>query len=133
MKFICLGYLDERSWDALSDVERNAMMDACIAYDDELRQGGHFVGGEALQSARAAATLRYRNGKVAVTDGPFAETKEQLGGILILEATDMKQAIQLMSKHPGVKVGPFEIRPAEDLSAMVRESDARRRSGAKPK
>jgi hypothetical protein len=128
MKFICLGYLDERSWDALSDAERNTMMDACLAYDDELRKGGHFVGGEALQSARAAATLRYRNGKVSVTDGPFAETKEQLGGILILEAADLEQAIQLMSKHPGVKVGPFEIRPAEDLSALVRESAERRRS-----
>jgi hypothetical protein len=132
MKFICLGYLDEKRWDALSEKERNALMDECIAYDDVLRKGGHFVGGEALQSARAAATLRYRNGTVSVTDGPFAETKEQLGGILILEARDREHAIQLMSKHPGVKVGPFEIRAAEDLSAMVRESDERRRSAAKP-
>jgi hypothetical protein len=132
MKFICLGYLDERSWDALSEDERNALMDACFAYDDVLREGGHFVGGEALQSARVAATLRYRNGKVSVTDGPFAETKEQLGGILILEARDLDHAVQLMSKHPGVKVGPFEIRPAEDLSSFIRESAERRRSVAKP-
>jgi hypothetical protein len=132
MKFICLGYLDEGSWDALSEDERNALMDACLAYDDVLRQGGHFVGGEALQSARGAATLRYRNGKVSVTDGPFAETKEQLGGILILEARDLDHAVQLMSKHPGVKVGPFEIRAAEDLSSLVRESAERRRSVARP-
>jgi hypothetical protein len=130
MKFICLGYLDERNWDTLSEDERSARMDACFAYDDELRKGGHFVGGEALQSARSATTLRYRNGKVSATDGPFAETKEQLGGILILEAKDLKQAVELMSKHPGVKVGPFEIRPAEDLSSLIRESAERRRSAA---
>jgi hypothetical protein len=67
-----------------------------------------------------------RGGKVSVTDGPYAETKEQLGGILILEARDLNHAIQLMSKHPGVKAGPFEIRPGEDLSAMVAESGRRR-------
>jgi hypothetical protein len=131
MKFVCLGYLDEKNWDAMPEAERNALMDACFAYDDVLRAGGHFAGGEALQSYRTAATLRHRNGKVSVTDGPYAETKEQLGGILILEATDFKHAIELMSKHPGVQVGPFEIRPAEDLSALIRESDERRRSAPK--
>jgi hypothetical protein len=130
MKFICLGYLDEKKWDTLSEDERNALMDACFAYDDVLRQGGHFVGGEALQTFRTATTLRYGEGKVSATDGPYAETKEQLGGILILEARDMKHAVQLMSKHPGVKVGPFEIRPAEDLAPLIRESE-RRRSAAK--
>ena len=131
MKFVCLGYLDETTWDAMSEGERNAMMDACFAYDDELRAGGHFAGGEALQSARNAATLRYRNGRVSVTDGPFAETKEQLGGILFLEADDLDHAVRLMSKHPGVKAGPFEIRPAEDLTGFIRESEARRRATAK--
>jgi uncharacterized protein YndB with AHSA1/START domain len=129
MKYICLGYLDEKSWEHLSEDERNALMDACLAYDDVLRKGGHFVGGEALQSARNATTLRYRNGKVSVTDGPYAETKEQLGGILILEATDLNHAVRLMSKHPGVKVGPFEIRPAEDLTSLVRDSERRRSAG----
>jgi hypothetical protein len=76
-----------------------------------LRKNGHFAGGEALQSPRNAATLRWQGGKVSITDGPYAETKEQLGGILVLEATDLNHAIQLMSKHPGVKAGPFEIRP----------------------
>jgi hypothetical protein len=74
-----------------------------------------------LQSVRKAATLRFENGEVLVTDGPYAETKEQLGGILILEARDMRQAIELMSKHPGVRLGgPFEIRPAdEEINALV--------------
>lgn len=75
--------------------------------------------------------MRYRNGKVSVTNGPFAETKGQLGGILILEAADLTHAVQLMSKHPGVKVGPFEIRPAEDMTPLIRESHERRRSSAR--
>ncbi|MEI9894146.1 MAG: YciI family protein [Chthoniobacter sp.] len=87
------------------------MLDECFRYDDVLRKNGHFAGGEALQGPTAAATLRWQNGQVAVTDGPYAETKEQIGGILILEARDLNHAIQLMSQHPGVKAGPFEIRP----------------------
>jgi hypothetical protein len=127
MKYICLGYLDEKNWEAMSESERNALVDECFAYDDLLRKNGHFVGGEALQSPRNATTLRWKNDKVSITDGPYAETKEQLGGILVLEARDLNHAVQLMSKHPGVKVGPWEIRPAEDLTEMIRES-ARRRS-----
>ncbi len=130
MKYICLGYIEEGKWETLSESEQHALMDECFAYDDVLRAGGHFVGGEALQSARNAITLRWREGKVSATDGPYAETKEQLGGILILEARDLNHAIQLMSEHPGVKVGPFEIRPADDLTAMVAAS-ARRRAAAK--
>ena len=109
-----------------AESERNAMMDECFAYDDVLRKNGHFPGGEALQSPRNAITLRWQNGKVSIADGPYAETKEQLGGILILEATDLNHAIQLMSKHPGVKAGPFEIRPAADLTEMIHESERRR-------
>jgi hypothetical protein len=114
MKYICFGYLDEKKWEAMSESERNALMDECFAYDDVLRKNGHFVGGEALQSARNATTLRWKDGKVSITDGPYAETKEHLGGLLVLEATDMNHAIQLMSKHAGVRMGPFEIRPAHD-------------------
>ncbi len=128
MKYICLGYMDPKKWETMSEIERNAFIDECFAYDDVLRKNGHFVGGEALQGPRNATTLRFRNGKVSVTDGPYAETKEQLGGILILEAKDLNHAIQLMSKHPGVRAGSFEIRPAEDLTEMIRESSQRRRS-----
>ena len=126
MKYICLGYIEEGNGRLWRKMERNAMMDECFAYDDGLRKNGHFAGGEALQSPRNATTLRWQNGKVSLTDGPYAETKEQLGGILILEAKDLNHAIQLMSKHPGVKAGPFEIRPAADLGEMIRESERRR-------
>ena len=122
MKFICLGYFDETQWNQLSEAEQATLMADCFAYDDELRRGGHFIGGEALQSVRNAATLRYQNGQVVVTDGPFAETKEQIGGILMLEARDLNHAIQLMSHHPGVRSGPFEIRPADEaVNAQVNE------------
>jgi hypothetical protein len=120
MKFICLGYADESKFAALPQEELQRQMEECFAYDDELRRGGHFVGGEALQSARNAVTLRMNQGSVAVTDGPYAETKEQLGGILLLEARDLNHAIALMSKHPGVRFGPFEIRPAhEEINALI--------------
>ncbi len=126
MKYACLGYMDEKKWEGMTDAERNAFVDECFAYDDMLRKNGHFASGEALQGPRNAATLRYRNGTVSITDGPYAETKEQIGGIMILEARDLNHAIQLMSKHPGVRGGPFEIRPIADLSEMVRESEQRR-------
>lgn len=126
MKYICLGYYDEKQFETLSEKERNAMFDECFGYDDVLRKNGNFAGGEALDSHRNATTLRWKNGKVSITDGPYAETKEQIGGILFLEARDLNHAIQLMSKHPGVKNGPFEIRPVADLSEMVRESEKRR-------
>ncbi|HWN37141.1 MAG TPA: YciI family protein [Gammaproteobacteria bacterium] len=126
MKYVCLGYIDQSRWDRVPETERDTVMDGCFAYDDELRRGGHFAGGEALQDPRNATTLRFRDGAVTVTDGPFAETKEQIGGILFLEARDLNEAIQLMSRHPGVRVGPFEIRPVEDLGEMIRASEARR-------
>jgi hypothetical protein len=126
MKFICLGYIEANKFENMSETERNAMVDECFSYDDELRKNGHFAGGEGLQPPQTAATLRWEKGKVFITDGPFIETKEVIGGILILEARDMDHAIELMSKHPGVKAGPFEIRPAADLSEMMRESEARR-------
>ena len=129
MKFICLGYLDDAKWERMPDAERNALMDECFTFDDWLRANAHWAGGEALDSPRNAVTLRCESSAVSATDGPYAETKEQLGGILLLEARDMAHAVQIMSKHPGVRVGPFEIRPAADLGAMVAESERRRASG----
>jgi hypothetical protein len=129
MKYICLGYIEPNKFETMSESERNAMLDECFNYDDLLRKNGHFAGGEALQGPGAATTLRWKNGKVSITDGPYAETKEQLGGILVLEARDLNHAIQLMSKHPGVKAGPFEIRPVADLSGTIRESEERRAKG----
>src|SRR5271154_6988064 len=130
MKYICLGYYQPDEFENMSESERNAMFDECFTYDDELRKNGHFAAGEALQPASTAMTVYWENGKVAVTDGPYAETKEHLGGILVLEARDLNHAIQLISQHPGVKTGPFEIRPVADLNEMIRESEFRRAKNA---
>ena len=126
MKYVCLGYIEPDKFENMPESERNAFVDACFAFDDVLRKNGHFAGGEGLQPPGNAVTLRFQGGKVMVTDGPYAETKEQLGGILILEARDLNHAIQLMSKHPGVRAGPFEIRPAANLTEMIRDSECRR-------
>lgn len=123
MKYVCLGYLDVKKWEAMPESERRAAVEACLAYDDLLREGGHIAGGEALQGVQTAITLRFRNGKVSFTDGPFTETKEQLGGILVLEARDLNHALQLMSKHPGVRLGGFEVRPTADLTALRAAGD----------
>jgi hypothetical protein len=109
MKYICLGYIEPNKFESMPESERNAMVDECFTYDDVLRKNGHFAGGEALQGAQTATTLRWKSGKVSITDGPYAETKEQIGGILILEARDLNHAIQLMSKHPGVKLVPLRF------------------------
>jgi hypothetical protein len=115
MRFICLGYAEEKKWDDLPQDRLEAMMEECFAYDDVLRSNKQFLSGEALQNSHSAKTLRWNGDSVIVTDGPFAETKEQLGGILILEANDMNHAIEIMKKHPGVRLGgPFEIRPADE-------------------
>ena len=126
MKYMCLGYLDEKKFEAMTEAERNAFMDACFDYDDVLRAKGHFLSGEGLESARTATTVRVKNGKPVVTDGPFIETKEQLGGVLILEAKDLDEAIQLISHHPGIAAAGFEIRPIADMSAALQESEKRR-------
>jgi hypothetical protein len=125
MKYVCLGFIDERKFADIPQGEAQRMMEDCFAYDDELRRGGHFLGGEALDSARNAVTLRMKDGEIEYTDGPYAETKEALGGILLLEARDLNHAISLMSKHPGVRMGPFEIRPAnEAVNRLIAERSA---------
>lgn len=128
MKYVCLGYYDKEKHDAMTEDEQHKMFDTCFDYDDHLRANGHFAGGEALQPKETALTLSWRNGKVATTDGPYAETKEQLGGILVLEARDMNHAVQLMTQHPSLRYGSiFEIRPAADLNEMMQASQQRRR------
>ncbi len=128
MRYICMGYYEPAKHAAMTEDERHAMFDECFEYDDYLRANGHSVGGEALQPQETALTLCWKNGKVATTDGPYAETKEQLGGFAVLEARDMNHAIQLMSQHPSVKYGTlWEIRPTFDMSEMIRDSEQRRR------
>jgi hypothetical protein len=127
MKYICLGYYEPAKHATMTEDERNAMFDECFEYDDHLRANGHFAGGEALQPSETAVTVSWKNGKVAMTDGPYTETKEQLGGILVLEARDMNHAIQLMSQHPSLKFGSsFDIRPTGDLNEMIQKSEQRR-------
>jgi hypothetical protein len=130
MRFVCLGYHDENKSAKMSEAERKSMFETCFAYDDELRRGGHFVGGEALQPSQNASTIRGQGGKAVVTDGPYAETKEQIGGILYLEAKDLNHAIQLMSKHPAIHFGSFfEIRPPhEEMNALVEARNERARA-----
>jgi hypothetical protein len=126
MKYICLSYLGPTTWETMSESDRKASMDEFFAYDELLRKNGNIIGGEGLQSAQNAATLRFQNGKVMVTDGPYAETKEALAGFFILEARDLNHAIQLMSKHPVVRGGPIEIRAAADPTEMNRKRERRR-------
>ena len=128
MKYVVLGFADETKFAERSPEDIQKMFEVCFAYDDELRRGGHFLGGEALDWAHNAVTLRPKDGEVEITDGPFVETKETLGGILLLEARDLNHAIALMSKHPAVRVfgmTTFEIRPAnEEMNRLVAERSA---------
>jgi hypothetical protein len=130
MRFICLGYFDEAKWNALTPEQQKKAFDDCFAYDDELRRGGHIVGGEALASYRDAVTLRMQNGNVIASDGPYAETKEHIGGILIIEARDMNHAVELMSRHPGNFNAPWEIRPS---ATKIKELFEQRQAAARQK
>jgi hypothetical protein len=128
MKYILLAYIEKGIFEGMTEAEQHAMFDECFEYDDHLRSNGHFAAEAALQPPETALTLYWKNGKVATTDGPYAETKEQLGGILVLEARDMNHAVQLMAQHPALKYGSiFEIRPAADMNELMKASEQRRR------
>ena len=127
MRFICLGYLEPGTFEGMTDDEREAMLDECFEYNDHLRANGHVIAEVPLQPPETAMTLYWKNGKVVTTDGPYAETKEQLGGLHILEARDLNHVIQLISQHPGMKYGSIEIRPVADVSEMMKASEQRRR------
>ena len=109
MKYLCLVYLDEKKLDTVADHE-------CKACVDALKQSGHYIAAEALQSVHTATTVRVRNGKMTMTDGPFAETKEQLAGFYLIDAKDLNEAIQLAAKIPPARVGSVEVRPVRQLS-----------------
>jgi hypothetical protein len=111
MKYACLVYHDETKLDDLSQAELDALVRECAAWVQELEKGGHHVNSAGLQSVRTALTVRSRNGKVAMSDGPFAETKEFLGGFTIINARDLDQAVELASKHPAVRLATIEVRP----------------------
>ena len=128
MKYICLGYIEPGKIEGMTEDERHAMLDDCFECNDHLRANGHLVAEVPLQPPETALTLYWKNGKVATTDGPYAETKEQLGGILVLEARDMNHAVQLIGQHPALTYGNiFEIRPAWDMNEIMKASEQRRR------
>ena len=119
MKYLCLVYLDEKRLDELPDED-------CVAYDASIRKSGHCIASEALESVQTATTVRMRNGKVGVTDGPFAETKEQLAGFYMIEARDLNEAIQIASKIPPARVGSIEVRPVRPIRETVAAATERK-------
>jgi hypothetical protein len=114
MKYICLAYEEENILNALSRTEWDALRTETLSYVDELRGRGCLLAAEPLQSIRTAATIRVRDGRMALTDGPFAETKEQLGGFFMIEARDLKEAVQIASRWPSARFGSIEVRPIEN-------------------
>ena len=115
MKYLCLVYIEERKLNALSKSEMDTLVADALAYDEALRKSGHYIVSDALQSVEAATTLRNRNGKVSITDGPFAETKEQLGGFILIDAKDLNDALHVASKIPPGRIGSIEVRPVMEL------------------
>src|SRR5882757_2018629 len=116
MKYLCLVLFDEKKLEAMSESELKALDKESLAYDDALRKSNHLITAQALQSVDASTTVRVRNGKVSVTDGPFAETTEQLGGFILIEAKDLNEAIQVASKIPAAYLGAIEVRPIKELT-----------------
>ena len=120
MKYLCLVYLDEKRLNELPDED-------CVAYDEAIRGSGHCVASEALESVQTATTVRVRNSKVSITDGPFAETKEQLAGFYMVEAPDLDEAIQLAAGIPAARVGSIEVRPVRPIREAVSQARSRHR------
>jgi hypothetical protein len=116
MKYLCLIYDEEKKLGAMSKNESDAFMGEYFAFTEGIRKSGHFVGGEALQPVQTATTVRVRNGKLSTTDGPFAETKEQLGGYYLIDAKDLNDALQVASKIPSARLGSVEVRPIQEFS-----------------
>ena len=121
MKYLCLVYLDEKRLDELPDED-------CVAYDTAIRNSGHCIASEALESVQTATTVRIRNGKVAITDGPFAETKEQLAGFYMIDARDLDEAIQIAAKIPPARVGCVEVRPIRPIRETVAAENLQRKN-----
>ena len=120
MRYLCAVYVEPTTMEKLSPAEGTKLDRDSIAYDEELRKSGHYIVSDALQRASTARTLRVRNGKLSIMDGPFAETKEQLGGFILVEAGDMDEAVELASKIPMAKHGTIEVRPVMELSSKPR-------------
>jgi len=116
VKYLCLIYESERAWETMPKSEADAIMGDYFAFTEGVKKSGHYVGGEALQPTQTATSVRVRQGKTTTTDGPFAETKEQLGGYYLIEARDLNDAIQVAARIPGARQGTVEVRPIMDFS-----------------
>ena len=116
MKYLCLIYDEESKLQAMAKPESDAFMGEYFAFTDSVRKSGHYLGGNALQPVQSASTVRVRNGKTSTTDGPFAETKEQLGGYYLIEAKDLNDAIQVAARIPSAKTGSVEVRPIMEMN-----------------
>ena len=114
MKYLCLVYSEESLLDTMPDCD-------CLEYDESIRKSGHCLASEALQPVHTATTVRVRDGKVSITDGPFAETKEQLAGFYLIEASHLDEAIELAAKIPPAQVGSIEVRPIRPIREMARQ------------
>jgi hypothetical protein len=121
MKYLCLVYLDEKRLDELPDED-------CVEYDAAIRKSGHCLASEALESVESATTVRVRNGEMSVTDGPFAETKEQLAGFYMIEARDLNEAIRIAAKIPPALVGCVEVRPVRPIRETVARAESQQRN-----
>ncbi len=116
MKYLCMVIVDEKKLNAMSDSERRKLDSESLAYDDTLRKAGHLLAAQALQGIETATTIRHNGGKISVTDGPFAETNEQIGGFVLIEACDLDEAIRLASNIPPMRLGCVEVRPIMELT-----------------
>lgn len=123
MKYLCLIYQEQATLDALSEQEMAAIMDDVFAYREELCQRGYYITSSPLQPIETAATLQVRHGQVTITDGPFAETKEQIGGFYLIEARDLNDAIRVVSRMPPARIGSIEIRPLHEVGPAVPPSE----------
>ena len=124
MKYLLLCCHDEKKVDTMTKREYDAMMAETVAYCEALKKSGHLLGVEALDSIKTAMSVKVRNGKLSVTDGPFAETKEQLGGFFLIDARDLNEAIQVASKFPSVRFGTMEVRPVKEFPGSSRSGEA---------
>ena len=126
MKYLCLIYENEKNWETMPQSDAEAIMNEYFAFTEDIRKSGKYVAGEALQPTPTATTVRVRNGKISTTDGPFVETKEQLGGFYLIDAKDLNDAIQVAARIPSARLGSIEVRPVVDFSteAAKREEAA---------
>lgn len=116
MKYLCLIYDDETKWGTMPKEQADAMMGEFFGFTEGIKKSGHYIGGEALQSTQSATTVRVRHGKISTTDGPFAETKEQLGGYYLVNAKDLNDAIQIAARIPSARAGSIEVRPIMEFN-----------------